>query len=320
MLCVAACGSSASPQSGAVVPVRGEPGGPTNPAVFSIGVALPGPDTTPATVRAFGKLTGTPVEIAQTFMPWRYPGDPQANLFPSALVGEMLRAGITPEITWDPTIHGEGVDQPQMSLASIAHGRYDRYVRQFARAVAAVKRPVLIRFAHEMNGAWQSYSESNSGNHRGDFVKAWRHVYDVFQSVGASNARWIWSPNVVGPRSSPLAELYPGDRYVDWIGLDGYSYPKAGCAPAARTFGPALDEIRHFSTRPVMLAEVSVAASCPGRAALISNLLSWVREQPEIRSLTWWQRTDSDADWQLSGADGSASAFRQGVGQVEQAG
>jgi hypothetical protein len=107
---------------------------------------------------------------------------------------------------------------------------------------------VIIRFCHEMNGSWSGYSPGctvavngpfggqPSGTTCAQFVAMWRHVVEVFAAQGATNVRWLWCPNVMGSAaatpsqsgwssgSGTTALLYPGDAYVDYVGLDGYNY------------------------------------------------------------------------------------------------
>src|SRR5205823_4052972 len=80
-------------------------------------------------------------------------------------------------------------------------------------------RPVLIRFAHEMNITAYPWSEQTNGNHRGEYARAWRHVHDIFTREGATNARWVWAP-VTG---RIIASEYPGSAYVDLMGLSGFN-------------------------------------------------------------------------------------------------
>jgi hypothetical protein len=271
-----------------------------------------------AAVDNFQSLVGVPVGIVQNFISWEYTTSNTFNQFPTSHVLAIIADGHTPEITWDPTITGDpSVNQPSMSLAAIADGDYDSYIDTFAESAASVKAPILIRFANEMNLPSTSYSETNSGNQPGDFVRAWRHVWELFQQAGATNVSWIWSPNIVPAGDDSLAELYPGDAYVNWVGVDGYSYPQEGCETAEQEFTPFLDEIEKFTSKPVMLAETGIAAACANKPALITSLFSWLQTQPEIQSLTWWERSDSDENYLVESSAASETAFQVGVASWE---
>jgi hypothetical protein len=74
----------------------------------------------------------------------------------------------------------------------------------------------------EMNGVWYPWGK------KPDFISAWRHIWQVFEDQGANQyATWVWEPYC--PEGLPASwaddpELYyPGDRYVDWIGLNAFS-------------------------------------------------------------------------------------------------
>jgi len=58
-----------------------------------------------------------------------------------------------------------------------------------------------------------------------DYVKAWRHVHDIFTSVGATNVSSIWGVNHMSNTSQypPLSTLYPGDACVDWTGVSVFN-------------------------------------------------------------------------------------------------
>ena len=60
--------------------------------------------------------------------------------------------------------------------------------------------PFFLRWGHEMNSDRFPWSEDANGNRRGEFVQAWRHIHDIFTSVGASNVSWVWCPNVESAR------------------------------------------------------------------------------------------------------------------------
>ncbi len=136
-------------------------------------------------------------------------------------------------ITWEPWSAPAGekhnAEQPDISLARIAAGDHDDYIRSFARQVAAYRGPVLIRLMHEMNGHWFSWGVGVNGNTAADFVAAWRHVHRVFAQEGAGNVSWVWSINNLesADAEAEVAPLYPGDRYVDWVATSGFNWGDA---------------------------------------------------------------------------------------------
>ena len=90
------------------------------------------------------------------------------------------RRGSIPEITWEPwdTTKPLGASQPRYSLRNIADGKFDSYIRTWARTLAAYGGEVQLRFAQEMNGDWYPWGRGTNGNTPAEFVKAWRHVHE----------------------------------------------------------------------------------------------------------------------------------------------
>ena len=62
-----------------------------------------------------------------------------------------------------------------------------------------------------------------------NFVAAWRQIRTIFDANGAANVIWLWNPgadNDSAPGQSAggyTDGFFPGDAYVDWIGLDAYN-------------------------------------------------------------------------------------------------
>ena len=109
-------------------------------------------------------------------------------------------------------------------VARIVAGDFDGYIRSWAKAAADWGKPLMLRFAQEMNGNWYPWGAGVNGNAPGEYAKAYRHVHKIFTSVGATNVIWIWSPNVLYPGGASLSSVYPGNAYVNWIGVDGYNF------------------------------------------------------------------------------------------------
>ncbi len=132
--------------------------------------------------------------------------------------------GSIPLLSWASEEMDGGATQPEFTLRAIDQGLHDGYIRQWAQSAKTWGHPFFLRFDWEMNGNWQfPWSEQLNGNQPGDYVKAWRHVHDLFTQVGATNVTWVWCPNISSALTRPMASLYPGDAYVNWTCLDGYN-------------------------------------------------------------------------------------------------
>ena len=122
-----------------------------------------------------------------------------------------------------------------ISLAAIASGHYDAYLTSYAEAVRSYRYPVILGFGHEMNGSWYSWGYRHSSPAM--FVAAWRHIVTLFRELGARNVTWLWTANIMhtGGSIAHPAPWWPGNKYVTWVGLDGYYYkPSWKFAPAVR--------------------------------------------------------------------------------------
>lgn len=282
----------------------------------TLGVSLQSQHWSAKAVTDHEALTGRDVEVVQTFVGWHYPGQPSWSEFPAKQARQIAATGASLEISWDPSSGGSRKDDPRFALAGIASGVHDDYVRRFAQAVRDSQLPVRVRFAQEMNGPWEPWHESRSGNRPGDFARAWRHLHDVFAQEGATNATWVWSPNVVDARSSISPGLYPGDAYVDEVGFDGYSYPKSGCPSPALLFGRTLAQVQAITRKPVRIAETAVATTCPERAAWVTSFFDYLDATPAITGFTWWQRSGDGRDYAVTGGP-ELAAMRAGLARTE---
>jgi beta-mannanase len=226
--------------------------------------------------------------------------------------------GSVPEIAWEPWDSGRPhvAAQPRFRLIRIIRGAHDAYIKRWARQIAAYKRPVMLRFAQEMNGRWYPWAESANGNRRGEFVRAWRHVHAIFVRAGASNVRWVWSP--VG--GNIRAEQYPGPRQVDVVGLSGFAAGKSVFGGRwrsfARMFGPSLNFVHALAPgKPVSFAEIAAAQAGGRKPAWIAGMFREIERRPYIRSVVWFNLR-KEADWRIESSRGAKRAFATGLSRV----
>lgn len=298
------------PEGTAAPEIAAEPPAfPVGPRPF-VGVDLGSGFYDASAVTAFEELIDRRVAVVQAFVSWAYVEDEDWNRLNGHRVQEILDLGAIPEITWAPQISGSGPDQPSLRLSTIAAGEHDDYIATFARAVEALGEPVMIRFGHEMNNPASPFAETANGNQRGDYRAAFRHVHDTFDALGAYNVSWVWAPNILLPDAESLERYYPGDDYVDWVGVDGYSYPRAGCDSPSEVFDATLADVQSFTAKPLMLSEVAVAEECPDKARWIEDFVAWLDERPEVLGFIWWHRTTEGLDYRLDSSPAALTAFR----------
>lgn len=236
--------------------------------------------------------------------------------FDAAFAARVAATGATPAITWEPWKPGAGVVQPAYRLRRIADGHFDAYVDRWAAGIRAYGRPVVLRFAHEMNGTWYPWAESVNGNRPGDYVAAWKRVQDRFTAAGVTNVTWVWSANVSYPGSTPLRGLYPGDARVQQVGLDGYNggtaLPWGGWRSFSSLFDPTLAEVARFTRRPVVISETASAEAGGSKAAWTAELFRAVAARPRIVGVTFFS-TSKETDWRVSSSPSALRAFSQGA-------
>jgi mannan endo-1,4-beta-mannosidase len=279
------------------------PGGlsmlPTNGRYF--GVSVPQGAGGDAQVADFSAAVGVAPTVQSFFQSFN-------DGFDSSAVRRVTTAGRVPMLTWEPFDNTAPQENPY-SLQAIAAGTFDDYLRAEAAKFAAVDGPLVIRFAHEMNGNWYPWGQGVNDNTPIDYVAAYRHVHDVVTTAGATNLVWTWTPNFLNGFASrvPLAPLYPGDDVVDWVGVDGYySAEHESFRTLFSTTLTAVDAIA--PDKPILLAETAVARTT-NRTAQISELVEAVATTPRLVGLVWSEFDAPRADWRVGDDPTSAATL-----------
>jgi Glycosyl hydrolase family 26 len=242
-------------------------------------------------------LIGSRLRLAGTFVAWD-------EAFPNA--GHVLDrdAGRAPLIAWDG----------DTDLAAIRSGRWDALLRERARACRDFGSAVYLRWAAEFNGAW------NPAHGRAqDFVPAWRHIVDTFRAAGATNVRWVWCPFAVdaGDSGRDWSRYYPGARYVDWVGMDGYNWGSTRSWSRWQSFSEIFAPLYadYAGRKPVMICEVGCAERGGDKAAWIRAMGSALQNSfPAVKALVWFD-AKKETDWRINSSPASLAAFRSVVAQ-----
>ncbi|MCH8146917.1 MAG: hypothetical protein IH987_02855 [Planctomycetes bacterium] len=204
-------------------------------------------------------------------------------------------------------------------LHAIAAGEYDDFFRQWAMGAKSYHKRVLLRFGFEFNGNWFTWSQDPPA-----FVAAWRRAHDILQKVGARNVEWVWAPNVVSCPDTPENDMhryYPGDEFVDWIGVDGYNFgDKHDRWHKWQSFDEVFDSVlasfpKRYPDKPIMLTEFGCATGKPGQKE------KWIREafdslqrHPGVRAAVWFnydKRREGEPNFRIDATPASLKAFNE---------
>jgi hypothetical protein len=240
--------------------------------------------------------------------------------FPTKLMENVRQHGSIPLLSWASQAVGN-LHASDFQLSDLIAGTYDPYIRKFAEAAKAWGHPYFLRFDWEMNGPWFGWGVGANGNLPGEFNFAWRHVHDIFTSVGATNATWVWCPYVHGTGPSALASFYPGSAYVDWTCLDGYNWGTNPAAPYGwNSFNKLYSAAYHQVTetiapgKPMMLGELASSEYGGSKAAWIREMFAALRtEYRNVRGLVWFEKLGNGEDWPLESSESALGAFAAGI-------
>ena len=269
--------------------------------------ALQGPDQ----LAAWNRRHGIQARIVNSYQQW-FSGDTRFRADRARMIAE--QGGVN-MITWEPwakPVRGvHDAHQPRARLQTIIEGRHDRYIEEWARAAAAYRGPLLIRFLHEMNGDWYPWAYGTNGNTMPDVIAAWRHVHDVFARAGATNVRWVWTINSFAGLEDPernLELIYPGSRYVDWVSATGFNWGRGHPRRSVQTvFDSTLRSLDRLG-KPIMLSEVGTVANRGDPGPWIRQALyDLPRSFPRLKAIVWFDdRYNLRSDFSLRGRNGKA--------------
>jgi mannan endo-1,4-beta-mannosidase len=263
-----------------------------------LGVEVNGAPDSLTPVSAFAAAVGHKPDMIGQYVGWGSPFDAHA-------AAAAWSYGALYYISWEPY---------NTSVADIASGSSNGYIATFAAAVRALNVPVAISFGHEMNGNW--YPWGTTGTTPAQFVTAWRLIHGIFAGVGATNVIWVWNPNDIYPVPQVRLEPYwPGDSYVDWVGITGY-VGTTGPDTFATLFQPTMAEISQFTSKPFIIAETSVETG-PSEVTGVNALVQSVTAHADVLGLVWFDYDKDGVDWRIESRPAIQAAFDQAIAGLQ---
>ena len=264
--------------------------------------------------------------------------------FPKKDVQTILARGVIPFVRIMPRSTWKACSDRKYSLDKIIRGKFDKQLRRYAQDAAAFKAPLIMEFGTEVNGDWFPWSGAcNGGGKRTGygspnladgperFRDAYRHLIDIFREEGAHNVTWFIHYNGGGTPVEAWnnhAAYYPGDDYIDWLGLSAYG---AQTPAVMRSWNPQFREVMDVAyrnvasvsrTKPIALLEFGVIEH-KGKPEWIRNAFRDLASgrYKRLKAVAWWHSDwrNADGSWSRMKIDSSpaaAKAYREGVAQA----
>lgn len=265
-------------------------------------------------------------EFIHIYTAW---GSKPEQEFPQKEVRAIFELGSVPVITWEPWLIDfdaekfPGLRPPEVrdkgGLSDIAKGKYDPYIITWALTAKKMNNTIFMRLGHEMNDPYR-YPWGPQNNQAKDFIAAWHHVHKIFDALHVKNVLWIWSPH---PSYGWFEAFYPGDQYVDWVGVNILNYGNVAIWSKWWTFkemfGAYYAELAKFG-KPIMITEFGCLTVGGDRAKWFEEALSALPvDYPSVKSLLFFHyssdrtTTQQALDWTILGDSVTLSAIARQI-------
>lgn len=277
----------------------------------------------------FEAVVGREVGILHYSDPWHSEGGPVWDGWPGS-------SDASEKCAARGAIPMKSIGGPTEVIQKVNAGDYDADWVTWAEAARAFARPFFLRLWWEQNGTWFSWGRSHCTG--AEYVEAWRRIHKIVAAI-APNCTFVWCPNALfdepsDPWLSPVGSSYPGDDYVDWIGVDGYTGQNPnkllGWRNSKAVFGQTYERAQEEAPdKPMMICETGCSEwftkagpEPPHKAEWIQQLLEHTvpYEMPNIRAVVWfnWYIKDGEVgdgrvDWPIQSSESAEEAFADAI-------
>ena len=240
---------------------------------------------------SFETLVGKAVNIQAVFVGFQ-------DSFPSSYASTVGAKGKTLLIFWEPSV----------SYDAITNGSQDKSIMKFVIDASSYGYPVILVPFNEMNLNEEVWGYGVNGNTSTKFIAAWKHVHDLF--AAASNVKFAIDfnnesvPDVAGNRFS---DYYPGDSYVDYVGVDGFNFGNPWQSFSA-IFDSAISKANAFG-KPEFIFSVA-SAEGPQKAAWITDGLGTrIHTYQNVKGWVWFNQ-NKEQNWLVNSDTAALNAFK----------
>lgn len=172
-------------------------------------------------------------------------------------------------------------------LDRASKGEFNNVIYQFSTWAKTIERPIYLRIGYEFDGKHNTMDPVK-------YVKTYRKIVDILRSEDVNNIAFVWQSYAAPTyKGYPVADWYPGDDYVDWVGISLFDHMYSS------ELNKEADEIFNFARahkKPVMIAEAS-----PVKGIDKNSIAAWDTWFANFLSLSYRKNVKAisfiNADW-----------------------
>lgn len=241
--------------------------------------------------------------VVHFFQPFSIEKDREYHYPSVERINKIIVQGYIPMITIEDHFVKTNPGTKQPNLYSIIEGHFDSFFSDWASQIKKVDGLVLLRILHEFNGDWYPWCIVNNDKNPELLIKAFRHIHDIFKNQDAINVKFIWCPNSTSypqEKWNFIMSAYPGDEYVDFVGLDIYNGAGKGLPPWRSFRKEGIENYFILTQRkpdkPLLICETASRERTGTELKSSQDKAEWIKQMSEalvsdmskVRLLTWF--------------------------------
>jgi hypothetical protein len=277
----------------------------------------------------FNKDIQKKLGVVHLFQPFALGKDVESNQYPSVShLNDIIALGYIPMITLENHYVQVNKNHKQPNLYSIIEGHYDFLFYEWTERIKKVNGPVLIRILHEFNGDWYPWCISKNENQPWLYIEAYKRIVNFFKHHQVNNAKFVWCPNSMSIPQEPwnyIMDAYPGDDFVDFVGLDIYNGAGESGTPLWRSFRKEAIENYYLLTeklphKPLIICEVASRERLPKEPASAEDKAGWIAQMAEalstdlskVRLVVWFNEYNN---FKITSSEKAKNSFNKNIWQ-----
>lgn len=252
----------------------------------------------------FEEIIGRKPDLISTFLLWG-----EGNYFPIELASNIASNDQTLVIYWESRdANSKNLNDRKYSYDAILNGEWDDYIYEIGQNIRDSMAQVIVIPFVEVNGNWYPWSITKNNNTAEKHKLAFQKIHGMIGDI--PNLKFGWAINngsAPDTAENSIANLYPGDEYIDYVGVDGFNFGNPW-QNYEEVFAKSLTELKMFD-KPIFIFST---ASMEGekKAEWIHDFGDQLLKYPEIKGFIWFNE-NKERDWRIWSDKDSLRAFRE---------